>query len=78
MWRHEDLFGARARGGNKLTSGLDVYVDYGPSSKFSILDLIGIKLLLEDELALDIHITTKSSLHPMLKDKIEQQSLCVF
>ncbi len=53
-------------------------MDYDPSGKFSILDLVGIKLLLEDELALDVHITTKNSLHPKLKDEIEAQSTRVF
>ena len=47
-------------------------------AKFSILDLVGIKLLLEDELSLDVHITTKNSLHPKLKNDIEAQSICVF
>ena len=75
---HLYLFGSRARGDNKPTSDLDVYVDYDPSGKFSILDLIGIKLLLEDELNLDVHITTKNSLHPKLKTEIEAQSICVF
>ncbi len=60
------------------TSDLDVYVDYDPLRKFSLLDLAGIKLLLEDELNLDVHITTKNSLHPKLKDEIEAQSVCVF
>jgi predicted nucleotidyltransferase len=43
-----------------------------------LLDLAGIKVLLEDELGIDIHITTKNSLHPELKNEIEAQSLCVF
>ncbi len=75
---HLYLFGSRARGDNKPTSDLDVYVDYDSSGKFSILDLVGIKLLLEDELSLDVHITTKNSLHPKLKNDIEAQSICVF
>ena len=75
---HLYLFGSRARGDNKPTSDLDVYVDYDLSGKFSILDLVGIKLLLEDELSLDVHITTKNSLHPKLKNDIEAQSICVF
>ena len=75
---HLYLFGSRARGDNKPASDLDVYVDYDSSGKFSILDLVGIKLLLEDELSLDVHITTKNSLHPKLKNDIEAQSICVF
>jgi len=75
---HLYLFGSRARGDNQPTSDLDVYVDYDSRKKFSLLDLAGIKVLLEDELGLDVHITTKNSLHPELKNEIEAQSLCVF
>ena len=75
---HLYLFGSRARGDHKPVSDLDVYVDYDPRKKFSLLDLAGIKILLEEEFGLDVHITTKNSLHPKLKDKIEAQSICVF
>lgn len=75
---HLYLFGSRARGDNKPTSDLDVYVDYDPGKKFSLLDLAGIKILLEDALGLDVHITTKSSLHPKMKNDIEAQSIRVF
>jgi uncharacterized protein len=75
---HLYLFGSRARGDNKPTSDLDVYVDCDPRKKFSLLDLAGIKVLLEDELGLDVHITTKNSLHSELKDGIEAQSIRVF
>ncbi len=75
---HLYLFRSRARGDNRPDSDLDVYVDYNPEAKFSIFDLVGIKLLLEDELNLDVHITTQNSLHPQLKDEIEAQSICVF
>ncbi len=75
---HLYLFGSRARGDNKPTSDLDVYVDYDSRKKFSLLDLAGIKVLLEDELGLDVHITTKNSLYPELKYEIEAQSIRVF
>lgn len=75
---HLYLFGSRARGDNKPTSDVDVLVDYDPSGKFSVFDLIGIKLLLEDELDLDVHVATKSSQRPELKDEIETQSIRVF
>ncbi len=75
---HLYLFGSRARGDNKPASDLDVYVDYDSGRKFSLLDLAGIKVLLEDELGIVVHITTKSSLHPKLKKDIEAQSIRVF
>ena len=48
------------------------------SKKFSLVDLVGIKLFLEDELAADIDVTTRNSLHPRLKDRIEAASVQVF
>lgn len=72
------VYGSRARGDNRADSDLDVFVDYNSNKKFSLMDLAGIKLLIEDELGLNIHITTHDSLHPMLKDEIEQQAIRVF
>jgi uncharacterized protein len=75
---HLYLFGSRARGDHRVASDLDIYVDYDRNGKFSLLDLAGIKLLIEGEIGLDVHITTKSSLHPALKEQIEAQSIRVF
>ena len=46
--------------------------------KFNLLDLVGIKLLLERELGLTMDVTTRSSLHPMLKTDIEKTAIRVF
>jgi predicted nucleotidyltransferase len=75
---HLYLFGSRARGDNKPASDLDVLVDYDPEGKFSIFDLIGIKLLLEDELQLDVHVTTGRGLHPHMKGKFDAEAIRVF
>ncbi len=75
---HLYLFGSRARGDNKPASDLDVLVDYDPEAKFSIFDLIGIKLLLEDDLHLDVHVTTGRGLHPLMKDKFHAEAIRVF
>ncbi len=42
------------------------------------MNVAGIKLLIEDELGLDVHIKSHDSLHPLLKDDIEQQAIRVF
>ncbi len=75
---HLYVFGSRARGDNKPASDLDVLVDYDPAGKFSVFDLIGIKLLLEDELHLDVHVTTGRGLHPLMKDKFDAEAIRVF
>jgi uncharacterized protein len=72
------LFGSAARGKAHPGSDLDLFIDYDPARRFSLLDLVGIKQLLEEQMSAEIDITTRDSLHPMLKDDIERSAVRVF
>ena len=72
------MFGSTARNENNSNSDLDLFVDYDPNGKFNALDLVDIKLLLEDRLGLEVDVTTRDSLHPMLRDDIEKSAVRVF
>ena len=72
------LFGSAARDEAKTDSDLDLFIDYDPKRKFSLVDLVGIKLLLEDELGVQVDLTTRDSLHPMLRQNIENSAVRVF
>jgi uncharacterized protein len=72
------LFGSTAKNSAKVTSDLDLFIDYDPDSRFNAFDLVGIKLFLEKELALPVDLTTRNGLHPMLKSDIEQSAMRVF
>ena len=72
------IFGSTARDEAGPTSDIDVFVEYDPAGKFSLLDLAGIKVLLEEELGVEIDITTRDSLHPLLRNRIEQTAIRVF
>jgi predicted nucleotidyltransferase len=72
------LFGSVARDEATAHSDLDLFIDYGPDGKFSLLELVGIKLLLEEKLGVQVDVTTRDSLHPMLRDDIEQSAVRVF
>jgi predicted nucleotidyltransferase len=72
------LFGSTARGDAAADSDLDLFVDYDPNGRFNALDLVDIKLLLEAKLGLDVDVTTRDSLHPMLRSDIERSAVRVF
>ena len=72
------LFGSIARDDADADSDLDLFIDYDPHKKFSLVDLVGIKLLLEDSLGMPIDLTTRDSLHPMLRQDIENSAVRVF
>jgi predicted nucleotidyltransferase len=72
------LFGSTVRDEAGPDSDLDLFIDYDHNSKFNLLDLVDIKLLLEDELKMRIDVTTRDGLHPMLRQEIEQSAVRVF
>ncbi len=72
------LYGSTFRDEAGSSSDLDIFVDYDSRSKFNLLDLVDIKLLLESELGLEVDVTTRNSLHPMLKSNIEKTAVRVF
>jgi len=72
------LFGSVAQDEATADSDLDLFIDYGPNSRFNAFDLVGIKQFLENELGVEVDITTRDGLHPMLRADIEQSALRVF
>jgi predicted nucleotidyltransferase len=71
------LFGSVARDQAQSSSDIDVFVDYDPQTKFSLLNMSGIRLIIMDEIGRDVDITTLDSLHPRLKDRILAEAVRV-
>jgi predicted nucleotidyltransferase len=72
------VFGSTARDEADAESDLDVFVDYDPAKKFSLFDLAGIKVLLEEKLGIEVDVTTRDSLHPLLRKRIERSAIRIF
>ncbi|CAH2409431.1 nucleotidyltransferase family protein [Mesorhizobium escarrei] len=72
------LFGSAAREDAQPDSDLDLFIDYDPARRFSLIDMVGIKQFLEEKMSTEIDITTRDSLQPMLKAQIEQSAVRVF
>src|SRR5882672_1786850 len=72
------VFGSIARDEAKTDSDLDLFLDYDRDGKFNAFHLVGIKQFLERELGMEVDVTTRHGLHPMLRDGIEKSAVRVF
>jgi uncharacterized protein len=72
------LFGSTQRDEASEQSDIDLFIDYDSESRFSLLDLVGIKLYLEDELQRPVDVMTRDGLHPLLSDSIQQSAIRIF
>ena len=69
------IFGSLAKGEVKKNSDLDILVEF--KGEKSLLDLVGLKLELEEILERKVDVLTYDSLHPLLKNIIlnEQKAI---
>jgi predicted nucleotidyltransferase len=72
------LFGSTAREETTAPSDLDLFIDYDLGSRFSLVDLVGIKQLLERRLGVPVDLTSRDSLDPLLRGRIEASAERVF
>jgi uncharacterized protein len=72
------LFGSTARGEATECSDLDVFIDYDTASRFSLIDLVGVKQFLEGRLGIPVDLTTRDSLDPLLRGRIEASAERIF
>ena len=66
--KRASLFGSVVRGELTDESDIDILVEF--KGKKSLLDLVGLKLELEEMLKRKVDVLTYNSLHPILKDRI--------
>jgi predicted nucleotidyltransferase len=57
---------------------MTLFVDYDEDSRFSLIELVGIKQLLEQRLGVPVAVTTRDSLDPLLRYRIEASAERIF
>jgi predicted nucleotidyltransferase len=72
------LFGSTVRDDAGPESDLDLFVDYDHDGSFSLIELVGIRELLEQRLGIPVDVTTRDSLDPLLRDRIEASAERIF
>lgn len=72
------LFGSTARDETGPASDLDLFIDYDAERNFSLIELAGLQIFLEEQLHVPVDITTRDSLHPLLRPEIERTATRVF
>lgn len=72
------VFGSTARGDAKPTSDVDIFIDRDPSKHFGVDELFDLEELLEQALNNKVDLGTRTGLHPVLRDEIEQSAIRVF
>jgi predicted nucleotidyltransferase len=72
------IFGSRARGDAMDGSDLDVLIDVDPEANFSLLNLSGVGLIVEDVTGLKTQVAMRRSLEPRMAERIADDVIEVF
>jgi uncharacterized protein len=72
------VFGSRARGTERPDSDLDLFIDYNPTAKIpNMFRLMQIEEKISEALGVQVTITTRDALHPLMKESIERDAVRV-
>ena len=72
------IFGSRARGDARPDSDLDVLIEIDPQARFSLLNLSGVGLMLEDATGVRTQVTLRRSLDARMAQRIADDLIEVF
>ena len=72
------LFGSVARGEAGPSSDVDILIDVDPNVRFSLIDLVDVKALLERNLQRRVDIVTRGGLDPRLGKRVLKDAETVF
>ncbi len=69
------LFGSVARGSGSKTSDIDLLVEF--KGEKSLLDLVALKLELEEKTGRKVDVLTYRSLHPAIRERVLREQLVI-
>jgi uncharacterized protein len=69
------LFGSVGRGAERAGSDIDLFFDHRPGLG---LEVVGIQERLREIVAGEVDVTTRNSLHPLLRERIVAEAARVF
>ena len=72
------LFGSTARGEARPDSDVDVLVELDMSRRPTLIDLSGMRLLMEDKLGCHADMAIRGSLRPTYRSNIEADAIRIF
>lgn len=72
------IFGSRARGDARPDSDLDVLVEVEAEKRFSLLNLVGVEIIIREATGLAVQATMRRSLEPRMADRIADDIIEVF
>jgi len=72
---HAAIFGSFVRGEAKKRSDIDILVEF--KGEKSLLDLVALKLELEELLGRDVDVLTYNSIHPFIREIILKEQVTI-
>lgn len=75
---HMALFGSRARRDNRPDSDVDLLIDVGNDSRFSLLDLAGVYGIIEEALGLESSLIMRRSIDDDFRQRVAVDEVGVF
>ena len=76
--RHAALFGSLARGEGKRTSDIDILIELDPQAPVGLFEYVGITQYLSDLFPVQVDVTNRSSLKPLVRPSVERDALYAF
>ena len=76
--KHLVLFGSRARADNRPDSDIDLMIEVDDNKKFSLLDLVGVGHIIEDNFGLEASVVMRRSISPRFAQETQKDLIEVF